>query len=202
MLMMSTSVSNVKSGRTGQKARTRTALIESARALLGAGTTPTVESAAARAGISRATAYRYFTNQQELLVATHPMLDMPSLLPPDPPADPAERVELVAKRILELTLDTEAELRMALRLSLDPQASRYLPLRTGRRLNWFQDALRPLRGQLRSADLRRLSLALAASVGIEAWIWLIDVVGLSRKQAAEQLLWTARSLTRAQLEPR
>ena len=191
---MSRSISPPAHGRTGQKARTRAAMIEAARTLLAEGTTPTVEAAAAHAGVSRATAYRYFVNQRELLVATHPMLDMVSLLPADPPGDPTDRVLIVAKRITELILASEAEFRMSLRLSLEPGHRDDLPLRKGRRLAWFEDALQPLRGHRKPATIKRLSVALAASVGVEAFVWLTDVAGLSRQQAAQQLLWTARTL--------
>jgi AcrR family transcriptional regulator len=177
-------------------------MIDAARALLAEGTTPTVEGAAARAGVSRATAYRYFTNQRELLVATHPMLDMASLLPSDPPDDPVERVQIVANRILELTLGAEAELRMSLRLSLEPGTGQDLPLRKGRRLIWFEDALQPLRGHFKPGPIRRRSVALAASIGIETLVWLTDIAGLSREQAVRQLLWTARSLTQGALATR
>jgi len=129
-------------------------MIQAARALLAEGTTPTVETAAARCGVSRATAYRYFTNQRELLVATHPMLDMASLLPPNPPDDPTERVLIVAKRIIELIRASEAELRMSLRLSLEPGDREDLPLRKGRRLAWFEDALQPLRGDFTAGLLQ------------------------------------------------
>ena len=83
---------------------------------------------------------------------------------------------------------------MSLRLSLEPGHSGDLPLRTGRRLAWFEDALQPLRGHRTPATIKRLSAALAASVGVEAFVWLTDVAGLSRQQAARQLLWTARTL--------
>ena len=54
-------------GRESQKNRTRKALIEAARRLMGAGQHPTVPEAAEAAGISRATAYRYFPTQEMLL---------------------------------------------------------------------------------------------------------------------------------------
>lgn len=200
--MMSMSIPYLEHGRTRQKTRTRDVMISAARALVREGTTPTVEDAAARAGVSRATAYRYFTNQRDLLAATYPMLDMASLLPADAPDDPVDRVLIVAKAIIHLTIESEAELRMSLRLSLDPSADDDRPLRKGRRLVWFDDAVRPLRGQLKRAAYRRLTLALAASVGIETWVWLTDVIGLSRKQATEQLLWTARTIIEQATTPR
>ena len=70
-------------GRTHQKARTRNALVDITRTLLASGRTPTVEEAAEAAGISRATAYRYFPNQRALLVAAHPEIDATSLLGDD-----------------------------------------------------------------------------------------------------------------------
>jgi hypothetical protein len=169
-------------------------MVQAARTLLAEGTTPTVEAAAAYAGVSRATAFRYFTNQRELLVATHPVLDMASLLPQDAPADPTDRVMLVAEAIVNLILDSEAEYKMSLRLSLEPGVSSDLPLRKGRRLIWFEDALQPLKGELEAGTFKRLAHALAASVGVETFVWLVDMIGLPREEALDQLLWTARTL--------
>ena len=66
-------------GRIRQKQRTRNALIAAARELVAAGRTPTVEAAAAAAGISRSTAFRYFPNQRSLIVAAHPETEASSL---------------------------------------------------------------------------------------------------------------------------
>lgn len=173
-------------------------MIEAARALLAEGSTPTVEEAAERAGVSRATAYRYFPNQRGLLLAAHPEIETASLLPRDPPDDPVERAALVATAIMRLTIDTEPELRAMLRLSLDPKSSqRELLLRKGRRMGWFEDALAPLRKDLGQRELRRLVLAVAAAVGIEGFVWLTDIAGLPKKDAADLLVWTARSIVTA-----
>src|SRR3954469_17705650 len=112
--MLSMTVSYELTGRTGQKARTRDALIAATRDLLAEGSTSTVEQAAAASGISRATAYRYFPNQRALLVAAHPEIDARSLLGADPPADPEARLERVVDEIIAVVLDTEAQLRAAL----------------------------------------------------------------------------------------
>jgi AcrR family transcriptional regulator len=176
-------------------------MIAAARTLLAQGSTPTVEAAAAHAGISRATAYRYFANQRELLLATHPMLDMASLLPQNAPADPTDRVMVVTEAIIRLILESEAELKMSLRLSLEPGFDSDLPLRKGRRLIWFEDALEPLKGNVKAATLKRLTHALAASVGVETFVWLVDIVGLPREDAVNQLLWTARTLMDGAIGP-
>ena len=111
-----------RTGRTGQKARTRAALIAAARTLLAAGRTPTVEEAAETAGMSRATAYRYFPNREALLVASHPEIQATTLLADDAPSEPHERLELTIKELIRITLDTEPQLRAMLRLSLEPEA--------------------------------------------------------------------------------
>jgi AcrR family transcriptional regulator len=188
-----------RKGRTAQKARTRTALVEAVRALLAAGRTPTVEEAAETAGISRATAYRYFPNQRAMLVATHPEIEATTLLGGDSPADPHERLDLTIKEIIRITLDAEPELRTMLRLSLEPEDKGQQLLRQGRAIGWLTDALSPLSGRLAPSDLRRLVLAIRSACGIEALVWLTDVAGLSRPEAAETMRWSALSLLRAAL---
>ena len=191
---MSMSISYEESGRTQQKRRTRAALVDAARTLLAEGREPTVEQAAAVAGISRATAYRYFRNQRELLVAAHPEVEAKTLLGDDPPPDPEERLDRAIREFIRLTIETEPELRTMLRLSLEPEPPEELVLRKGRAIGWFEDALSPLRDTLPRADLRRLVLAIRSACGIEALIWLTDVAGLSREQAAEQMRWSALAL--------
>jgi AcrR family transcriptional regulator len=193
-----------ETGRVHQKARTREALIRATRHLLAAGGTPTVEQVAAAASISRATAYRYFPNQRALLVASYPEIADPSLLGPDPPGDPAARLEIVAEAIARQAVEHEAELRAMLRLSLESHTPRRedLPFRVGRRIAWVADALTPLHGRLPDRELDRLVLAIASAVGIDALVWLTDIAGLSRPQAVALMRWSARSLLQAALAGR
>jgi AcrR family transcriptional regulator len=189
------------SGRTSQKQRTRGALVAAARELVTEGQTPTVDEAAARASVSRTTAYRYFPNQRALLVAAHPEIDMRSLLPGTAPTDVAGRLDAVIKAFLQLIVDTEAQQRTMLRLSLDPDPSHRgeLPLRKGRAIGWIGEALSPLRGQMSERDVRRLVLAIRSAAGIEALVWLTDIAGLSRKEAVELMRWSTDALLRSAL---
>jgi AcrR family transcriptional regulator len=196
---MSMAISYERTGRTRQKARTRAALVDAARVLLAGGRTPTVEEAAEAAGVSRATAYRYFPNQRALLVAAHPEIEATSLLVADAPADPHERLERTIAELIRLTVDTEPELRTMLRLSLEPHGGEELLLRQGRAIGWIEDALAPLQGRLRPSALRRLILAIRSACGIEALVWLTDVAGLSRQQASKLMRWSALALLRAAL---
>jgi len=200
--MMDMSIPYELQGRRGQKARTRSALIEATRQLLGEGITPTVEQAAQRADIARTTAYRYFANQTALLLATYPELDARSLLDSDPPSDPSVRLDVVTEKFTRQVLDHEPELRATLRLALGPEASKSdgLPLRQGRGIQWIEDALAPLRGYLSEAELHRLVLAIRATIGIEALVWLTDVGELSRTDAIATMRWSAQALLRSALE--
>jgi AcrR family transcriptional regulator len=182
-------------GRSAQKARTREALVSAARDLIAAGATPTVEAAANAAAVSRATAYRYFPNNRALLVAAHPEVAAESMLPPDASDDPAERLDVVVRNFIAMVIETEAQQRTMLRLSLESAADeRELPLRQGRAVAWIAEALDGMRGVLSRAELHRLVLSIRATVGIEALVWLVDVGGLSRVDAERLMRDSAQAL--------
>ena len=186
-------------GRTKQKSRTRAAMLAATRELLAEGATVTVEMAAERAAISRTTAYRYFPNQRTLLLASYPGLDAQSLLGADAPSDAPARLELVTEAIGRQLLEREPEMRAMLRLSLETTPAHHdaLPLRTGRAIGWIEDALAPLRDELPAPELRRLVLAIRATLGIEPLVWLCDIAGLSREDAVALMRSSARTLLRA-----
>jgi len=198
---MSMSISYEKTGRTRQKARTREAIISAARSLIAAGATPTVDEAADGAGVSRATAFRYFPNQRTMLVAAYPEIEAPSLLGADPPKDIVARLDRVVDEVTRMLIEKEPELRTQLRLSLEVDEShrQHLILRQGRVIGWLEEALQPLRRNTSKAELRRLVYAIRCAIGIEALVWLCDVAGLSRKEAVEVMRWSARGLLRAVL---
>ncbi|HEY8296001.1 MAG TPA: TetR/AcrR family transcriptional regulator, partial [Micrococcaceae bacterium] len=182
-------------GRTGQKQRTYDALTNAARELVAAGQTPTVDEAAALAGVARSTAYRYFPGQRDLLAAAHPETIRRSMLPPDAPADPALRLRAVVEEFTRLIAETEAQQRTMLRLSLEPDSeSGPLPLRQGRAIGWIEEALEPLRGEISEAGIHSLALAIRSAIGIEALVWLTDIGHLTREQAAASMRWSAQAL--------
>src|SRR5262245_19249349 len=201
--MTGMSIPYEEAGRTRQKLRTRAAMVAAARALLAEGvTSPTVEQAADRAQISRTTAYRYFPNQRALLIATYPEMELPSQLGPVPSTDPMARLEAVVEAITRQVVEHEPELRTQLRLSLEPGPPELevLPFRQGRAIGWLQDALQPLRGRIPDPELHRLVLAIRATIGIEALVWLTDIAGLSREEAVDIMRSSARTLARAAID--
>jgi AcrR family transcriptional regulator len=183
-------------GRIAQKRRTREALIAAARDLVAEGAAPTVEAVAEAASISRTTAYRYFPSQRALLAAAHPETARTTMLPEDAPSDVATRLDLVVAEFTRLVLETEAQQRTMLRLSLeaDPVERSQLPLRQGRGIKWIEEALAPLRDNLSEAEVRRHAIAIRSAIGIESFVWLTDVAGLDRDDAVELMRRTARAL--------
>lgn len=183
-------------GRTGQKRRTLDALVAAARNIVASGATPTVDEAALAAGVARSTAYRYFPSQRELLAAAHPETGRKSMLPEHPPEGAAERVDAVVAEFTRMIIETEAQQRTMLRLSLEAAEGRErsLPLRQGRAIAWITEALAPLQGQLTEAEIHQLVLAIRSATGIEALVWLTDIGGLSRDAAVASMRWTANAL--------
>ena len=192
-----------ETGRARQKQRTRAALVAAARELVTeTGRPPTVAEAAEAALVSRTTAYRYFPTQKSLLLAAHPEIDTTSMLPEEVGEDPEERIEAAVRGFMAMVVDTESQQRTMLRLSLEPDAgSRHLPLRQGRAIGWFTEALDPLAGQLGDDGVRRLAVAVRAVCGIEALVWLTDVAGLTPDQAIDQMVWSAVALVRRATPP-
>lgn len=187
-----------KSGRSQQKQRTRTELVAAARRLIAdGGTPPTVAQAASAASISRTTAYRYFGTQRDLLAAAHPETERTTLLPDGIGDDPEERLMAVVAAFLETIVSTEAQQRTMLRLSLEAETiPGQLPLRKGRAIGWFEEALAPLLPELGADGVHRLAVGVRSATGIESLVWLVDVAGLSRDGAAAMMQSSARALVR------
>jgi AcrR family transcriptional regulator len=181
------------SGRTAQKSRTRLALLDAARELLAAGLTPTVEDVAERAGISRTTAYRYFPSQRSLLLAAQPTIAPETLLPAEAPTDVKDRLDVVMAAFTHYNLTWEPQLRTSLRLSLQPAADQPV-LRQGRAIGWIAEALTPLRETHPHIDIRTLAVAIRSATGIETLVWLVDIAGYTRDEAADTVKATARAL--------
>lgn len=197
--MKAMSIPYEATGRTDQKSRTREALVVATRELLADGRTPQVEEAAQRAGISRTTAYRYFPNQRSLLLAAHPQISPDTLLGEDAPQEPVARLDAFMAAFSQYNFQWEPQLRASLRLSLEPPGAapaQRPALRRGRAIGWIEDALRPVRDRV---DVPRLAVAIRSATGIEALIWLVDIAGYDRAEAAETVRRTAQALLREAL---
>ena len=195
------------SGRSNQKARTRTALLQSATGLVKEGRPPSMPEAADRALVSIATAYRYFSSAEELwweasktIAFEGPMAEADQQI--DAAGnDPQARVEALVRSIGFRMLDDQMPYRQMTRAALeewfrqaDAPAGERVPIREGRRNRPIRHALEPLRGELRDKDIDRIAYALALVVSSEAVIALIDAVGLDVPAAKKSLLDAGRWL--------
>lgn len=197
-------VSRQDSGRVLQKRRTRQALITAAAALVAKGQRPSVADAADAALVSRATAYRYFRSQRALLLDVALQAIHPDVGPALKGAgdDVFARFDVVCSAIFNLVTANEAQMRTMLQVTQEEWMANQgnLPaLRQGRRLNFIEEALEPVRGRLRPTAFKRLVNSLACLVGIEPYVVLRDGSGLRPKAALETMRWAGHALITASL---
>jgi AcrR family transcriptional regulator len=195
--------------RANQKARTRAAIVDAAQRLRAeGGVTPSVAEAASVAGVSRATAYRYFPTQQalELEVAdVSPHVTATEDALADLGTDDVEQRLLTLVDVFNpVALDKQEHFRRALWVYQDTwlrshRAGDETPaVREGRRMRWLDEVLKPL-DSLSQDRKERLRAALALTLGPDAVVVLKDVCGLDDEHALDVLRWTAVSILRAAL---
>ncbi len=184
-------------GRASQKNRTRKALVIAAEELMRAGRRPTVTEAAEAAGISRATAYRYFP-AQELLWAEVALFAVggPLVAAADVKAPLPEAVGSLVRRVGIWSYENEQALRTILRLSLDPSTGVKRP---GHRTEWIAQALAAQKDKMDKRTYERLSIALTLLLGIDPVVVMTDIANVSREQGLDALEWTARTLVQGAL---
>jgi AcrR family transcriptional regulator len=186
--------------RVRQTERTRRALIVAADELFAEGRVPTVPEVAERAGVGRATAYRYFPTQEALLLETTFLGDQETLraLPELASTidDPAERVAEAVKTGALWTLEREARLRMILRASLDPARA---SIRPARRRKYIRELLGSVRDELPKQTYDQLAGSLTLLFGIDPIVSLLDNGDVKRDAIPDVLARTAEQLVRAAL---
>lgn len=186
-------------GRSNQRGRTRRDLLEAALRVSAGGKSPTLDEIAEEARVSRATAYRYFPNVEDLLAeaSLHVAFPDPDCLS-GASDDPVERLILVDEAVERMIGANETALRMMIAgASRLPLQSEDVPPRQNRRLPLIEAALAPARAQFGAEAYRRLTEALCLVIGTEAMLVFKDVLHLSAEQAREVRRWTIASLVEA-----
>lgn len=172
--------------RTNQKQRTRDAILDGARQLMGRGEPVTVTAAAAEHGISRATAYRYFSDPQALTMEA----GLATLVPPYEAitagtADLRARLAAITEAMIRLTLENETAFRQYLAHAVTaPVGAR---TRGARRVAYMKRALSELPHQLPAHAQSDLVASLSAVAGVEGLVALTDVAGRDSATAARLL---------------
>lgn len=188
----------------GPRARTRRLMLETASRLMQDGVTPSVSEAAEAAGVSRATAYRYFPSQAALVQAVVDEGLGPILNWTSQSGDAAQRVDELIASSLPRIETYEATFKAALKLSLDQWARRQAgtlgdePRFTrGHRMELLKDAISPLREKIPADEFDRLAQALSLVFGVEVLIVLKDIWGLDSGEMQSVARWAAAALVRA-----
>ena len=191
---------------TGASARTRDLMVRTAVGLMQRGQSPSVSEAAEMAGVSRATAYRYFPSQSALVDAVVDHALGPILHWDCGSTDAVERVQDLLASSNSRIVEFEATFKAALGLSLQQwaQSRNGTPaggpqFRRGHRIDLLEKALAPLRGALTEAQFSRLAKALSLVFGIEVVLVLKDIWKVDVDEMQDIATWTARTLVRAAL---
>jgi AcrR family transcriptional regulator len=194
-------MADAEKGRPNQKSRTRKDLLRAAARLMKEGRNPTLEEVAEEAMVSRATAYRYFSGAEALLVEAALDVAMPdeSFFAGDESEDPVERLLRADAAVAAMILENEVALRAMLVSSLQYDRDEGLPTRQNRRTPLIEQALAPARDKLTPAEFILLARALALVIGTESMIVFKDVLAIGDAEAAAVRAWMIRTLADAAL---
>jgi AcrR family transcriptional regulator len=179
-------------------------LLDTAMELMQRGMIPSVSAVAEAAGVSRATAYRYFPTQASMIQSAVGEALGPILAWKSGSADAEERTaELVGFAYPRIEA-YEATHRATVLLSLDQWTRRHAgtlgdeaQIRRGHRKKLLSDAVAPLKGGLSKPAFDRLLQSLSLVFGTEALIVLKDIWGLDGEGARRVAVWAANALVRA-----
>ncbi|MCV7356407.1 TetR/AcrR family transcriptional regulator [Mycolicibacterium fluoranthenivorans] len=188
--------------RPNQTSRTRRDLLRAAARLMKAGHKFTLEDVAADAMVSRATAYRYFSSVEALMVEAP--LDGVTPSPADlfetvASTDPVERLLLVDTALHDMIADNEPALRLMLSQTVqracdDHHDDQEIPVRQNRRTALIEAALEPARGEFTPAALSTLAKSLSLIIGTESMVVTKDVLRLDASDARQVRHWAIRAL--------
>jgi len=188
-------------GRSNQKRRTRTAIVEAARELIASGGEVTMPAIARAALVSEATAYRYFRDLPSLISealagAWPPPAE--ALAPVADSSDPAERVAFACEFLLRGVLLRQGAVRAVIAATVTrPETATARP---GVRFGLIAHALAPLEWSMGATDpeaFSQLKRDLAVVVSAEALFTLTDLCGLGPDDAVASAVRTAVTLTEA-----
>jgi AcrR family transcriptional regulator len=192
----------------GGKARGRTfrRLMDEALALVRRGSIPSVAEVARNAGVSRATAYRYFPTRSKVIGA----LVAEALGPvreyaPREGEDGLARLNILIDKTYPRFKKYEAHMRAALQLALEHQALERAglleeePFRRGQRIEILRLATEPLKKKLAPAAYRRLLQALSVVYGTESFVVLKDICGANDRETEAVVRWMIEALVTSAL---
>jgi AcrR family transcriptional regulator len=189
----------------GHRGRTFRRLLAEAVSLVRRGRIPPVAEVALNAGVSRATAYRYFPTRSKLVSAVIAEALAPVRRAVPQRGDAHQRLHQLLDRTYSRFKDYEPHMRAALQLALEHRSLEQAglleeePFRRGQRREILKLAMAPLRKRLGPRAFQRLLNALAVVYGIEPMIILKDICGASDRETERVVRWMMDALVDAAL---
>lgn len=184
----------------GKRLRTRRQLIAEGMQLARHGSVVSVAEVAAAAGVSRATAYRYFPTHSTLIDAIVAESLGPVRRFESEQSDGMRRIRDLFEQTFVRLSEFEPQLRAALQVALDHWAREKSgllteePFRRGNRKDILARAARPLEATLGKRTHERMLKALSLVYGIESYVVLKDIWGASNKEVHAVALWVAEAI--------
>jgi len=190
----------------GHRGRVFRRLLDEAVALVRRGRIPSVAEVAQSAGVSRATAYRYFPSRSKLVSAVIAEALAPVRRAVPQQGDSKQRLHELLDRTYSRFKDYEPHMRAALQLALEHQSLEKAglleeePFKRGQRTEILAMTIEPLRKTLAPKTFQRLIQALAVVYGIEAMVILKDICGSSDRETEAVVRWMMDALVDAALK--
>jgi AcrR family transcriptional regulator len=190
-----------------RNARTRHKLLSRAMTLVARGRVPSIAEVALSAGVSRATAYRYYPSRSKLIAAivAESLEPVRRFQPGD--GDGRERVRELFAQTFPQFKEFEPQMRAALQLSLEHESLERAGLleeeayHRGMRRELLRRAAAPLKRRLGGKGFDRLLKALSILYGIEPYVVLKDIWGASDGEVEAIARWMVDALFEAALRP-
>ncbi|MBK5074514.1 TetR/AcrR family transcriptional regulator [Budviciaceae bacterium CWB-B4] len=192
---------------TRARARTLNKLISTAMEMLEKGWFPSITELANEAGVSRATAYRYFPTQSAL-VSTIVDESLGPIQEWRPQQDTvSERISALLSFAYPQMEKHEGALRAALRVSLqqwadlraqrlDKETDKEKLFVRGNRKRLVEMAAEPLKNQVAEADLNRMKHAFSLIYGSEVFLVFKDIWNLDSDQIQDIVQWMGKAIVR------
>ncbi|MBG2913527.1 MULTISPECIES: TetR/AcrR family transcriptional regulator [Proteus] len=186
----------------GTRKRTHQLLVTTALGLFEQGMLPTVSELAAHAGVSRATAYRYFPTQSDLISAT---VDA-SLAPiiawrPTPEDNTQQRITELLNLAYPQMFKHEGALRGALQVSLqqwakERQSSEYAEKRfiRGHRKDILLKVIEPLKSRYPEEMWDKVIKSFSLIYGSEVFLVMKDIWKMDDQQVIDMTQWMAKAI--------
>jgi len=185
-------------GRISQKKKTRELLLATAKERLVRGENISVEQVALEAGISKATAYRYFSNKDILLKEAslqRGLMDKDDLFGDIDVCNLNARIEKLIDYHFEVLTTNEDVFRLYLGAIMQNSVrDKKNYSRGGKRILLIAEALLPLKKEISKETFDKMVNAISLLMGIESISILKDICGLENGSIQEMWKWMIQKI--------